>query len=1238
MPFDFWTWEPTLERNKRDASDFMTLAREKMNQASAEGFLTYARDAMQQAADQFRVPELPQRPAYGPASAAAGMPEVSNAPESPPSSSSSQPLAGPSAIPQYGAQAAEAFKTWASDRLNDIGTGIAEAPSRLASAVAPPPMEESSPSPLQPPMAEPDDDPVGKTLAMLGQGASDLSQRATSTLNTAGAAIDDPVQKTMDLLGSAGGAIGSGYEKSEEFRKTLPQPLDILDQAGRKVRDVASTPGLAQTPLGVAARSIGEYGPTVAREMLPGLTEEGRSKMVASGERDAELSAKWREGTLSPDEEDERIRRLTDMGNAIGVNEPVVTRGAKVVAAKAGGGLIDGAKPIALNVEQEIKRLRLDKFAALPDEAQALLVRSSEGNDWWRQARRGVIPDDVAEQMADSLGKTYEQVIRSSKVGKSYSTEELRAMKNALAAQGMNVFELSKEITDAKASGVTPDLLIARLSAETQKLDALQKMFEGGRAEWGRAGRAFQSAARLIDLPPNEAVARIHKRFGGSDQMQEKLAQYTKLMETNPDPIQLAKYWANVENPPPGATDWFKALRYNSMLSGPRTFEINALGSLVEIPWRLARDTGISLARGESREVVSEVAGMWAGAQRGATAFMEVLANGISTEQALKGDLPRDIASRTSNPLARGVASALESTGRVMQGTDEFFHATAYGMQLGREAALQAKREGHTGKAWSKRVAELQLEPTPALKDRANKIADRMVFHGDLGAIGSGTEQWVRKAGILGHILVPFMRTSYHLSVRGLERTPIGLAGLGAEAFSKEGRDYLFRGAEKAGTASPQERLSEAIPGTLATLWLVGQAFEGKISAAGPEDKEKRQMLQAQGWQPYSMKIGDNWVSYANWGAFAMPLSLAAAVAEGQQYKAKDASGLDQSLDTMRRLSEVVTEQTYLKGIGGIYQAVKDPETYAIPQLTQLLTSIIPFGSAINTVGQMTDDVVRRPERGNVGQGIQARFPGLRENVPVATDVTGKPIANKQSGLGALNPLRVSPQSESAALKELGRLNIDLAVPKPEIAGKKLPFAEGKAYQDAAQTYRVATIAQLMNTPAYTSASDAEKEKMVRAAMTHSASWAGEQVAPQFVKDRELPYFNGDPDRASLAFVRALEGQQRLDALTGSKYLGVRGAAAERVAAQRSKLAAYRRALGAEAGDMAYISRYGARKYEQAISTPVDPQYQSRVDKIKAQYPEMQLFFGNSLEPEEFEAAQRVVGPAASARQLSRVS
>lgn len=867
--------------------------------------------------------------------------------------------------------------------------------------------------------------------------------------------------------------------------------------------------------------------------------------------------------------------------------------------------IAEGARPITASVDDEIKRLRLDKE---PPELQDIIRESLESSDFAKEQRRGVIPDEVAQAAADRVNMSIDDWIKGGKKGKTYSEEQLLALRNAGAAQARKVSDLSKEIIEAESAGQVTDLLKARMAVEGKRLnDFLTTVKEPARAESGRGLQAWRFDAREFESDPSAAIERIYKRMGGKENVDQAVQEFTKLTEADADPITMATFWAKVEKPPPGFTDWFKALRYNSMLSGPRTFEINALGSLIEVPWKLGRDIAVSSARGHPGEVVPELAGMWAGAHKGAAAFMQTLKHGITQEQALAGDLPRSIESRLDNPAAKRIAGALELPGRINAATDEYFKALTYGMQLGREAALQARREGVSGRQWSIRVAELLENPTDYMQKQALRTSERMTFKGDMGGVGQGLEAAVQKSGVIGHIIMPFLRTTYHLTARGIERTPIGLAGLGVDVVRGK---YKAGAPESKGLATVQERLSEAIPGSMVTLWLMGQAASGNISAAGPDDDQKKKMLQAQGWQPYSIKMGDKWVSYANWGAFAMPLSLAASSVEAHTYKEPDASMMDVAQDTFRRLAETMTEQTYLKGMGTIFQAMRDPTTYGGKFLTDTLTTLIPFGAALNTVGQAMDPVQRRPDRGDVGQAVKARLPGLREQVPVATDLLGKPISNQQTGIAALNPLRVTKQKEDAMLKEFGRVGVDFGTVQPEIAGEKLYGADVGRYKDRAQLYRAMIASQMIETQAYKNASDEDKARMLRNAMTRGAAWASHEVRPGARQDgREfISVANNDLDTAVTGYLRAVGAQRQIDELKQTRYVGYSGEDAEQIARDRSNLSAFRDQFGEAQGDSVFISRYGVSRYAKAKNARANPAYRLKVEQIERSNPEIYAY------------------------------
>jgi hypothetical protein len=755
----------------------------------------------------------------------------------------------------------------------------------------------------------------------------------------------------------------------------------------------------------------------------------------------------------------------------------------------------------------EVARLRLDKF---PDWLQPTIEDAARATDFAAEQRRGVIPNAQAEAMADQVGRSVDDWIKQSKIGTTLNTEETRALRNVITGQAQKVQDLAEQVSTAAGRGEATDQLIAQAAIEGNKLQDLTTMMEGARAEWGRAGSAWKAETRLIDLPPNEAISEIYKTLGGRDNALAAVQELNALQQAGASPIQLAQFWAKLKNPEAGFQDWVKALRYNSMLSGPRTIEVNGIGNALEIPWRMARDTGASLLRGRPEELAPEAAGLVAGFDKGRRAFMETLTHGMTTEQALAGEIPHSLADRVRNPVLQPVAKVLDVPSRILGAGDAWGKAMAQSMALGRRAGVTASKEGLSGPAWNERVAELLSNPSKDMLKEADAISERMVYHGEMGSLGTALEQ-IQRVPFLGNVILPFLRTVYHIQARGIDRSPVGAIGTAIDiGRGKYGPRTLGNLREQLGAsvgpskgvAPLGERLGDNIMGTAATVAFFQKAQEGAITGAGPDDPEKRDMLRAQGWQPYSLKLGDHYVSYANWGPVATPLAMAAGAAEAIQYRKQNAANVPAILvDAGRRTAKLVTEQSYLQGIGAIWKALEQPDRYSAQTLGQMMTSLVPYGSALNTLGQARDPLQRQVGKvADVGlpaylqQSVEARLPGLRERLPAAQDQLGRPIPNEAEGAGALNPLRSTTIRSNAVLQELLANGADVGEPPTSVRNVDLTPAEQRTVNEKAGQYIERNVQAVMADADYKKADDLGKQRALQRAIERARMQAGGEL------------------------------------------------------------------------------------------------------------------------------------------------
>lgn len=718
---------------------------------------------------------------------------------------------------------------------------------------------------------------------------------------------------------------------------------------------------------------------------------------------------------------------------------------------RSGGGMADdaaraarsvlpkGAEAIRLTPAEEVSRLRLDKF---PEALRPHIQQAAEAVDFAHDARRGVIPDDVAEQIADTVTRSVDDWIGKSKAGKSLNTEETRALRNLVTGQAKVVDDLAQEIADAEAGGVVTDLLITRAHTEGQKLASLVSVMEGARAEAGRTLRAWTADTRPTD--PAEAAQRIFRKFGGGPEGRQRALDALKEFNQIPadDPIARAGFWARVERGGRITTsDVLTAIRYNSMLSSPRTWEIGWIGSVLQAPPKMLSDVMAAASRPGSGELTQAARGAAAGAQAGLRPLWETIRHGITTDQALAGQLPRGLAARATSTAGRAAGTAVDLPGRMVAAPDAFFTQLFRGMETGRQGAIAAYKAGLKGEARAQFIQDFATNTPKAAEAEITRVVDDLMLRGEMGRVGRWAVGGISKDPLIASFVAPFMKISYHIWSQGLDLTPVGALGTGVD---------VLRGAYRGGNV-PQgvrplaERARYNAIGLGVTGAAVWRALDGQISGIGPDDPEKRQQLRDQGWQPYSIKLGDTWVSYANWGPVAVPLAMAAAYAENQQYKKADAKPEDQMFDMAKRVAMLVTEQTFLQGIGNVMNAFEDPQRYLPQFLAGQVTSLIPYGSALNTVGQSQDDVARRPDRAsqvgvaeNLTQTVEGRVPinpltPDRSDVPVAQDVLGRPTPNQQQGPIGYQPFRISQERPDPVIRAFQTAGVDIGRPPSDV-------------------------------------------------------------------------------------------------------------------------------------------------------------------------------------------------------------
>jgi hypothetical protein len=196
-------------------------------------------------------------------------------------------------------------------------------------------------------------------------------------------------------------------------------------------------------------------------------------------------------------------------------------------------------------------------------------------------------------------------------------------------------------------------------------------------------------------------------------------------------------------------------------------------------------------------------------------------------------------------------------------------------------------------------------------------------------------------------------------------------------------------------------------------------AKQGLITGGGPADPKQRDELLASGWQPYSVRVGNQFISYHRLEPLGSIIGMAADLVETKDEQTE----ADMVRKIVGSIGVNITNKTFLKGLSDFTGAIHDPIRASGLLIRSLEGSVIP--SVVGRLAQVVDPTVRDTAKSSDLSAILSRVPGASEMVPPKLTGTGQPEIHggPDSGVGgrlwsALTPFPVStaePQSERLA-------------------------------------------------------------------------------------------------------------------------------------------------------------------------------------------------------------------------------
>lgn len=722
--------------------------------------------------------------------------------------------------------------------------------------------------------------------------------------------------------------------------------------------------------------------------------------------------------------------------------------------------------------------IRLDKLDSPQDISRALT--QAQRNVGFDAATRGRITQEETARLASDLNMTSEQLL-SRRNGQAFNAEEALAARQLLAKSGNELVNAARRITRLDEPG---DEVLAEFRQKWMRHVAIQEQVAGMTAEAGRVLQQFRMAADSRQVR-GDVLAGLVRAGGGKDDLQDAAEALIEASEVSPGVFNSLADQARK----PAFRNKFSELYINALLSNPPTHIVNmvsnTLTSMLQVP-EYATGAAIGAARkalagsaGKERILASEVGartfGLVQGVKEGARLFARALRTGDADDfvSKVEGDEFKAISG------IKGEVVRIPT--RFLTAEDQFFKGIARRMELGAQAVRIAHKEGLQGAAREARIAELIANPTDEMMERALDYGRYLTFQRKLGPAGQAVSTFTSN-NLLGKIVVPFVRTPINLMKFATERSP-------AAPLLKEWRADMRAGGERRDMA-----IARMMLGTGFATMMYQAALDGTITGGVPSDPAKARAMYADGWQPYSVKVGDRYISYSRLDPLSTTIGVAADMAtlpDGLSDRQKD----DKATMLVASIMGNLASKTWLSGMSSFVEGLSDPGRYAGNWLERTASSMaVPAGVA--GVARSIDPVSRKRE--SVGEAIQARIPGMTDDLLPRRDVFGEIIENDSLGPDLISPFWQSEAKNDPVIAEMMRIGKSLSAPGKQYTegGERIDYTpeEYDRYHEIAGRLSYNALADLTSSLSYQTMNDAQRRKAAKKAITAARKGAREEL------------------------------------------------------------------------------------------------------------------------------------------------
>lgn len=668
--------------------------------------------------------------------------------------------------------------------------------------------------------------------------------------------------------------------------------------------------------------------------------------------------------------------------------------------------------------------------AKIPDEAGVLSGIQAISQTYAGQideAKRGEITLEATRQMADILGTSPQRLAKTilgrQRGGVIVDQEGgMGLAETMLASRDLLVKEMKKLDQLAKAAETGGDNEALEFRAQLELVAQLQAQIKGAQTEIARALSSFRIPARdgtAAEAMRGKDLTTLLEDYGGVDDIRDMAKAYNQQGDNVAAKAAITRAGSKFKK----FTDAFYEAWINILLSNPVTHTKNIVGAFLttfaHVPETYAA-AGIGALRrargGEGGVYFGEANAQMFGAMMAFREAFGAAGKAFRTgENVMPGTKIEGSSGRRHTQAfsaegmqAQNFGTAIDVLGhmmtmgrvptRALEFEDTFFKVVAHRMSLYEQAYRSGINKGKRGEALSTHIAEFVFDPPSSALTQADAHAKYVTLQSDLDSTGKKLKGLRDVPGL--RYFMPFFKTPYNaFKYAFIDRGPIG-------AFYGESKRAIERakmpGASMADKAAGDMAMARLIMGNSTAMVMAMMVAEGSVTGGGPADPGVRAALRETGWQPYSIKIGNQYVSYLGAEPFSSTIMLGADAAEVMMSGAINGDDSEKIVAAVAAaFANQMTDKTFMAGFSDLVSTINDPTRYAGQTADRFIASIVP--RVVAQGERMMDPTVRAAN--DVVSTIQAQIPGWSKDLPPRRNLAGQ----AQTLGGAVGPDILSP-------------------------------------------------------------------------------------------------------------------------------------------------------------------------------------------------------------------------------------